>query len=122
LADIADTLLAKHISECQSVARSDDSLAIGTPDGKVHLFRKRKHLQFAVFQAPVDIVAIDSTGRYVAALSYGSGQVRKIEVPTNGFSTEKITVVGEIKHDRDVRYEIAWGPDGNVVVGRVLSE
>jgi hypothetical protein len=116
--ELADGYLAKHDVEWATVSRSGNGLVIGTTEGKIHFFTQRKHFECQMFQAPIDVVSLAPTGRYIAALSYGTRQVRRLELPRNGCRSERIEVVGELGADLDARYVIEWVGEEKVVVRR----
>jgi hypothetical protein len=120
--EVVDAILAKHASEWRMVAPSEKALAIGTSDGVVHFFTQNKYSTYELFLAPIDLVSVDPTGRYVAALSYVACEVKRLEIPKNRFATYRVVNVGVIEPDRKRMYAITWEAEGKVSYKPIQSE
>jgi hypothetical protein len=110
-ADAAEPELAKHVAAFPSVANDGESLVIGTPDGWVYAFQRRK-LQFEgkVCQSAIDCVSI-GPGNWAFVLSTQDAVGRLVPITKAGRKPRE--VAGGLDVSRWRRgCEIVWeGPE-----------
>jgi hypothetical protein len=115
-AEFAEQELARHAAAFRNVASDGESLAIGTADGWLYTFRKRKQmLETKICDGAIDCVSI-GPGNWALALSLQQSVAKVVPFAKVGIIRPKERVIKIDVSEWNAECEIVWrGPDAGDV-------
>jgi hypothetical protein len=118
-AEIAEQELVRHIEMFQNVVKDGDSLVIGTIDGWIYAFKKRKmQLEVKVCEGAIDCVSI-GPGNWVLAISLQGAIGKVIPLAKVGLFRPKERIIQINVDEWNDGCEIVWqGPEADDVIVR----
>jgi hypothetical protein len=123
-AEVAEQELRRHISAFRNVALEGETLAIGTADGWLYTFRKRKKESYVrVCNGAIDCVSI-GPGNWTLAVSVQEAVAKVVPVAKGRTFGLRERVLALDVDDWNAGCEIVWnGPDaGDVIIRRVYPK
>lgn len=97
ISDIITFYLKKHSTLFEFVEQKSDIIAIGTPNGTVHVFQNNKLLfSESIFEGPIVYISISPTNNYMSAISIEDSMCKILKLTTKLFQKSHVILSTEI--------------------------